>query len=211
MVSATYVRDIAASTAFYELLGFVDRRSGTGPTSAWRVLGNHGYLLLLVSTEPPVQLPPLPLLFDFFLDDLDAAVGCLAAAGVPSEHQGNPEHSPGGEVKVIDPDGNTILLGQRLSSASRPDAADATTSRFSLLREAAALAAARGKPAGQCSVRHDDGRPCHEPGEVMLADSAGDRLWVCLSHAEEILIAVPSAFVASHDDRGIAAFLATRH
>jgi hypothetical protein len=29
---------------------------------------------------------------------------------------------------------------------------------------------------------------------------------VCLTHAEEILVTVPTAFIASHDDRGIAAF-----
>jgi hypothetical protein len=31
---------------------------------------------------------------------------------------------------------------------------------------------------------------------------------VCLTHAEEILVTVPTAFIAGHDDRGIAAFLA---
>jgi hypothetical protein len=46
---------------------------------------------------------------------------------------------------------------------------------------------------------------------VKLADSLGDRAWVCLMHADEILVTVPAAFIASHDDdRGIAAFLAHR-
>ena len=39
--------------------------------------------------------------------------------------------------------------------------------------------------------------------EVKLADSLGDRAWVCLTHAEEILVTVPTAFIASHDERGI--------
>jgi hypothetical protein len=34
--------------------------------------------------------------------------------------------------------------------------------------------------------------------------------WVCLVHAEEILVTVPTAFIASQGDRGIAAFIATR-
>jgi catechol 2,3-dioxygenase-like lactoylglutathione lyase family enzyme len=211
MVSATYVRDISASRAFYELLGFAERRSGTAPTSAWSVLGNNGYLLLLVSTDPPVELPPLPLLFDFFLDDIDAAMDRLAAAGVPCDHQGHPGHAPGGEVKVIDPDGNNILIGQRAPSASGPDpAGPGGVSRFSLLQEAAAVAAARGHRADNCQARTEDGRLCVEHGEVKLADSNGDTLWVCLGHAEEILIAVPGVFMASHDDRGIAGFLAAR-
>ena len=45
---------------------------------------------------------------------------------------------------------------------------------------------------------------------MKLADSLGDRAWVCLMHADEILATVPAAFIASHDDRGIAAFLAHR-
>ncbi len=43
---------------------------------------------------------------------------------------------------------------------------------------------------------------------MKLADSAGDSVWACLPHAEEILVTVPAAFIASHDDRGIAAFQA---
>jgi hypothetical protein len=41
---------------------------------------------------------------------------------------------------------------------------------------------------------------------VKLADSLGDRAWVCLTCAEEILVTMPTAFITSHDDRGIAAF-----
>jgi hypothetical protein len=36
------------------------------------------------------------------------------------------------------------------------------------------------------------------PLDVKLADSLGDRAWVCLTHAEEILVTVPMAFIASH-------------
>jgi hypothetical protein len=43
---------------------------------------------------------------------------------------------------------------------------------------------------------------------VKLADSLGDSVWACLPHAEDILVTVPAAFIASHDDRGIAVFLA---
>jgi len=55
----------------------------------------------------------------------------------------------------------------------------------------------------------DDTR-CPNPAEVKLADSLGDRAWVCLTHADEILVTVPAAFIASHDDRGITVFLAHR-
>jgi hypothetical protein len=45
---------------------------------------------------------------------------------------------------------------------------------------------------------------------VKLADSLGDSVWACLKHAEQILVTVPAAFIASYDDRGIAAFLGRR-
>ena len=50
---------------------------------------------------------------------------------------------------------------------------------------------------------------CPDQAEVKLADSQGDSAWVCLPHAEEILVTVPTAFIASHDGHGAAAFLAS--
>ena len=87
-----------------------------------------------------------------------------------------------------------------------------TSERFSLLKEAAAVVSARGGTSTACQVTHlATITRCPNPAEVKLADSLGDRAWVCLMHADEILVTVPAAFIASHDDdRGIAAFLAHR-
>jgi hypothetical protein len=92
----------------------------------------------------------------------------LGTAGVPVTRTGHPPHALGGEVKVLDPDGNTVLLGQRERSASQVPSDDDTSERFSLLREAAA------------------------------------------THANEILMTVPAAFIASQGEHGIAEFLARR-
>jgi predicted enzyme related to lactoylglutathione lyase len=73
---------------------------------------------LLASTTPPLDIPQLPLLFYFFYDDVDAVVRVLGMAGVQVTRTGHPPHALGGEVKVLDPDGNTVLLGQREPSAS---------------------------------------------------------------------------------------------
>ena len=117
----------------------------------------------------------------------------------------------GGEVKVLDPDGNTVLLGQRERSASQaPTVGDEGSVQFSLLREAAAVVAAHGGTSRACQVHDADGRSCPSRAEVKLADSLGDMTWVCLIHAEEILVTVPAAFIASQGEGGIAAFLA-RH
>src|SRR6266568_3888216 len=65
----------------------------------------------------------------------------------------------------------------------------------------------RGGAPQACQVTGRDGGRCPNQAEVKLADSLGDSVWACLPHAEDILVTVPAAFIASHDDRGIAVFL----
>jgi catechol 2,3-dioxygenase-like lactoylglutathione lyase family enzyme len=211
MVAATYVRDIDASRAFYELLGFHEHSAGKAATSAWSALHRDKHMVLLASTRPPLDIPRLPLLFYFFFDDLDTVVGTLRTAGVETRHMGHPPHALGGEVKVLDPDGNTVLLGQPERSTSQPPAAGAEDSPpFSLLKEAAALVQARGGTTATCQVRDLHKILCTQQAEVRLADSRGDTVWACLAHAEEILVTVPGAFLASQDGHGIAEFLRSR-
>ncbi len=47
---------------------------------------------------------------------------------------------------------------------------------------------------------------CTAPAEIKLADSWGDSAWGCTSHAEEALIHVRSAFIASEELGGLAAY-----
>lgn len=211
MYAATYVRDIDASRAFYELLGFREHSAGRADSSAWSVMQQDELCVLLAFTRPPLDMPQLPLLFYFYYEDLDWVVGRLGEADMPVTRTGHPPHALGGEVKVLDPDGNTLLLGQRERSASQPPAAEDDTSvRFSLLREAAAMVSAQGGISAGCQVHTFDHQPCPHQAEVKLADSGGDVAWVCLTHADEILMTVPAAFIASQGERGIAAFLTGR-
>jgi catechol 2,3-dioxygenase-like lactoylglutathione lyase family enzyme len=210
MVAATYVADIDTSRAFYELLGFQQHSSGKAATSAWSVMEMGGHRVLLVSTLPPLDVPRLPLLFYFFFDDLGAVLGTLAAAGVEAVQLGHPPHALGGEAKVLDPDGNTVLLGQPDRSASQPVATDSTLPHFSLLKEAAALVQARGGTTVTCQVSDLRGIMCRKQADVKLADTRGDTVWACLGHADDILVTVPGAFLAAQDDQGIAAFLRSR-
>src|SRR5262245_2127927 len=211
IVSATYVRDINASRRFYGLLGFAEQSSGKAETSAWSALHNGGYMILLTSTRPPLDLPQLPLLFYFYFDDVDSAIEQVRAGGVDVVHMGYPPHAQGGEAKVADPDGNTVLLGQRQRSPSQaPQPEGDASPHFSLLKEAAAVVASRGGTTITCQVTDIDGNPCAEPASVKLADSAGDALWACLDHADEILVTVRGAFIASQADEGISGYLSRR-
>jgi catechol 2,3-dioxygenase-like lactoylglutathione lyase family enzyme len=208
MVAVTYVRDIDASRAFYQLLGFHQRSAGKAETSAWSMLYHEGHSVLLTSTRPPLRIPRLPLLFYFFFDDLEAVLAALERAGLDVTRLGRAPHALGGEAKVMDPDGNTILLGQRERTAAQE--AEEDSSRFSLLREAADLVAAGGGAPERCGVSEPGGQACGSDAEVRLADAAGTAVWACLVHAEEILVMVPGSFVAADEGDGIAGFLARR-
>lgn len=210
MIAVTYVKDIGTSRAFYELLGFQEHSSGKADKSAWSVMRCGQLSVLLAMTGPALDIAPLPLLFYFFCQDLGAVLGAFDQARVPVTRTGHPPHAPGGEAKVLDPDGNTVLLGQRERPAAQPPAEDEGEIRFSILREAAALVAARGGARQACQVTGPDSQRCPEQAEVKLADSLGDSAWACLAHAGQILVTVRGAFVASHDGTGIAAFLAGR-
>ena len=212
MVSATYVRDINASRRFYGLLGFGEQANGKAETSAWSALHNDGYMILLASTRPPLDLPRLPLLFYFYFDDVDAAIEQVRSGGVEVAHVGYPPHAQGGEAKMVDPDGNTVLLGQRQRSPSQPppSAEDNASPHFSLLKEAAAVVASRGGTTIACQVADIDANQCGQPASVKLADSAGDSMWACLDHAEEILVTVRGAFIASQAEEGISGYLSRR-
>jgi catechol 2,3-dioxygenase-like lactoylglutathione lyase family enzyme len=211
MVSATYVKDMDASRAFYELLGFAEHSSGRAATSAWSSMHNGANQVLLTSTRPQLDIPALPLLFYFFFTDVEEIVSNLEAAGVAADHMGFPVHAAGGEVRLTDPDGNTVLIGQRERSVSQPPLReDEAKSRFSLLREAADAVAAKGGQRVRCQVSDPHGKPCAKQTEVKLADPGGNSIWACLDHADEILVTVRGAFITTPDETGIADFLARR-
>jgi catechol 2,3-dioxygenase-like lactoylglutathione lyase family enzyme len=208
MIAVTYVKDIDASRAFYELLGLRESASGREGTSAWSVLRHGEVSVLLAMTELAPDLPPLPMLCYFFYEDLGAVTGRLDQAGVPVTRTGHPPHALGGEVRVLDPDGNTVLLGQRERSPAQAPADDEGDIRFSVLREAAMLVASRGGAPRACEFTDRGGGRCPDQAEVKLVDSLGDSAWFCLLHAEPVLVTVPGTFIASHDGLGLAAFLA---
>src|SRR5262249_53873745 len=148
--------------------------------SAWSLLRNDGVRILLATSLPPLEIPALPLLFYFWVDDLDQAVLALGSAGHAAEHVGYPPHARGGEARTCDPDGNTVLLGQADRSGVQPESPDDDPSlRFSLLREAAALAKHRAAAGQTCQIPDVRGQTCTRPAEVKLADAWGETAWAC--------------------------------
>lgn len=140
------MRDLPASRGSYHTPGFAEQFTGSNDLSAWSSLRLAGHSIVLVTSTPAPDIPPLPLLFYFYVDDLVAATNARHEAGFGVTHVGYPPHAWGGEARVEDPDGNTVRLGQAEPTPDQPPAAsDDPAQRFSLLGEAAVLARARAR------------------------------------------------------------------
>jgi hypothetical protein len=158
----------------------------------------------------------VPLSFYFYVADLAAVSERLTAAGTPVDPAGRPQHAPGGEARLADPDGNVLLIGQRTPGRDTDADPAHAQRRFRLLHEAAAqlrrnaASTSNGDAASRCQIGQANGAACPEPAEVKLADSWGDTAWACLRHADETLISAPGAFLASQDTQGLQHFLKDR-
>ncbi|MBO4141862.1 VOC family protein [Micromonospora tulbaghiae] len=186
------VGDVDAAGRFYALFGYTGQRGEDGRSRL-----RCGDLTLLI-----FEASPVPAALYLYVDDVAATAGRLVAAGHPVDHL------PGGECRTVDPDGNTILF-TRSSSLPVP-APQAADGRPSQVRRAAQVAARRDGAPGYCQIGGPRGEPCAEPAEVKLADSWGDTVWGCLTHADEALVNARGAFLATEDSTGIAAYLAAR-
>jgi len=197
-----YVRDLASVKAFYELIGFTEDKQGSRDNAHWSYLRCGDVSLLLAWVEPPLITVELPMAFYLFVDDVDATAARLSAAGHATTHVGHPEHAPGGEVRTADPDGNTIVLGQRDPKVKPVRVTVAEPVHFSFLKEAAQAAVALGEMPQYCKLGAYLDEPCLAAAEIKVADSQGETIWCCMPHAESLLLNVPGAFIASSSQDG---------
>ena len=205
-----YVRNLEASRAFYALFGYEERQSGGDADANWAYLQHGEHTMLVAATQPPLIQVELPLLIYLYVTELGDIRRRLEEAGHECQLSGYPDHAPGGELRVKDPDGNGVLVGQR-TAVPRPSGAEpAEPARSSLLQQAAEAVARRGGAPATCQIRSVDGEPCDRPAELKLADSWGITVWGCLVHADEALINAPGAFLATEDAQGLGPWLSRR-
>ena len=110
------VRDLAASRAFYEALGFTAMHGD--PAQGWLILANglarvglfQGMLPGNLLTFNPSWGPDAEPL-DPFTDVRDIQAR-LDAAGVPLTARADPHSAGPAHITLVDPDGNTILIDQ---------------------------------------------------------------------------------------------------
>ncbi|WP_433616431.1 VOC family protein [Dactylosporangium sp. CA-139114] len=210
-VPVLYVADIERSQAFYTSLGWSVLRTGGDELASWRHMRSGELAILLAAVQPRLITVELPLLVYFYVGNLEATLQSLADAGYPAERVGYPDHAPGGEARVQDPDGNVLLLGQRaaVAEADRQTATGAEA-KFELIQRAAEAVSQRGGAPERCQVGQADGAPCTAAAQVKLTDSWGDSVWGCTEHGEEVLFSVRGAFIAIEDGDGLGQFLRNR-
>jgi catechol 2,3-dioxygenase-like lactoylglutathione lyase family enzyme len=208
VVPVIYVTDIDRSEQFYRLLGFTTHSGGSDETWRWAYLNAGEAGMLLASGSATLTGDPGPALLYVTVTDLEIVTRALAGADFTVEHMGYPDHAPGGEARVTDPDGHGVVLGQPTAlPGGRPDGGD---SRQSTLQAAAAAMQRRGVQAQRCQIGVTGGGSCERPAEVKLADSWGDTAWSCIEHADEVLVNARGAFIAIEDGQGLARYLSVR-
>ena len=210
-VPVCYVKNLDLSRDFYAHFGYVPVRGGGDGDGQWSYLQCGEHTLLLACVQPPLIPVELPLLIYLYVADLSVVAERVRAAGQPWDLVGYPDHAPGGEARTTDPDGNVVLVGQRVAVA--PGDREQPTreaAQFSLVQQAAEAVRRRGGSPAACQIGLTDGSPCPEPAEVKLADPWGDTVWGCLPHTEEALMRARSAFIATEDGLGLGPWLRRR-
>jgi catechol 2,3-dioxygenase-like lactoylglutathione lyase family enzyme len=114
LVPYAHVRDVGESVDFYSLLGFepVSTVGGRGQDRWWVYLqAGRARLMLALATEPVVA-EAQAVLFYLYADDLGRLRSALVAGGLDPSPIGHPAHMPAGEMRLHDPDGYVLLVGQ---------------------------------------------------------------------------------------------------
>ncbi|MGE5827978.1 MAG: VOC family protein [Micromonosporaceae bacterium] len=207
-VPVVYATDIERSVDFYQLLGFALQARGHDNEWRWAYLKCGDTGILLAAGGSVWTADPGPVLLYLRVTDADEVQRVLAAAGVPSEHLGYPDHAPGGELRVLDPDGHGLMVGQ--VTGTPPAAGEGEDPQRTNVLVRAAEAARRRGATHHCQFPLPGGKPCLSQADVKLADSWGDSTWVCLPHAEEVMLNARGAFIANEDSEGLAAYLRRR-
>lgn len=125
-----HVADVERSIRFYELLGLtVENRMQEGGRTNWASIGSGAATLMLAVASDPVKPEQQAILFYLYCPDVSAIREHLLANGIadggkfcggPGPNGGrsvvfeptHPDYMPKGELRVADPDGYCLLIGQ---------------------------------------------------------------------------------------------------
>ena len=114
LVPMAFVADLQRSVDFYKLLGMEVRHSLRNPSGQlkWVFLAcDHAELMLSIASDPVIASQQA-VLFYLYSPDLIALREHLLASGVKVSPITYPDYMPKGEIRVEDPDGYVLLIGQ---------------------------------------------------------------------------------------------------
>lgn len=114
LVPYAHVADVAASLDFYALLGFepISTVGGRGQRQWWVYLQADRARLMLAAASEPIVPEAQAVLFYLYTDDLARLRAQLIAGDRDPAPIAHPAHMPAGELRLRDPDGYVLLIGQ---------------------------------------------------------------------------------------------------
>ena len=114
LIPMAFVADVQRSVDFYKHLGMEIRGSLKTPTGQlrWVHLGCEQADLMLARASDPVIASQQAVLFYLYSPDLIALRARLLGSDVKVSPISYPDYMPKGEIRVQDPDGYVLLIGQ---------------------------------------------------------------------------------------------------
>jgi catechol 2,3-dioxygenase-like lactoylglutathione lyase family enzyme len=114
LVPMAHVADVQRSVSFYELFGLKMRNNLKAPDGAWQwaYVECEQAEIMFARASGPVVSGDQAVLFYLYSPDLVALREHLLAKGVEVSGVTHPNYMPKGEIRVEDPDGYVLLIGQ---------------------------------------------------------------------------------------------------
>lgn len=114
LVAYAHVSDVALSVDFYSLLGFepISTVGGRDHNQWWVYLQADRARLMLAAADQPLVADAQGVLFYLYTDDVHRLRDQLVGAGLDPSPLTHPSYMPAGEIRLHDPDGYVLLIGQ---------------------------------------------------------------------------------------------------
>ena len=114
LVPMAHVADVQRSADFYELLGFkvASTFKNDAGLLSWVDLASGDARLMLTRADEPVVAAQQAVLFYLYADDLIGLRELLLGKGIAVSAITYPFYMKKGEIRVADPDGYVLLIGQ---------------------------------------------------------------------------------------------------
>jgi catechol 2,3-dioxygenase-like lactoylglutathione lyase family enzyme len=114
LIPMAHVANVQRSVDFYKYLGMEVRGSLRTPSGdlQWVHLASDQADIMFARASEPVIAGQQAVLFYLYAPDLIALRNHLLASGVKVSPITYPDYMPKGEIRIDDPDGYTLLIGQ---------------------------------------------------------------------------------------------------